>query len=510
MRKKMKVNFDTLELILNIIIFSIIIAIQLLGTFIPGIGEWVNENLMGALTAILIITIYGKVIRLSKKSKITSSKFDEAVISILEKKSIFHNVRIFADSAENYLKHLKEHKNIHIKNLYLLLKRIDKNQSWFVRMENIEEYRTELGKVLDEVEALQEEGRIDNIGIRFYDFECYSHFGIFDHYLVSGLLIPSSLSRANISDVQLFGMNPEFLSDDAVFESYMHFFNSNYEMSSLDSGLKRKEKNCKFCEKINIITSENYIPDRNTFEVALTKNSPLFPDFIVKPDLCPISGLHLLLVSQFHITSLYDFLRHSGAAEEVELLVKRIRSVIDKHYHKDIIVFEHGSITAKAELSGSSVDHFHLHVIYKPDNFDYDEAIKADNMKRDSVLDISDSYYHVKFNSIVDFKESNLIKGKDYFLIWEPKLESIIVYFPRKKESQYLRRIFYSALNESEKEQFYPHYQGNGPDNYYDWKKYVDKPFNFTEEVKNFYRAIGEAIDELPNRLPEVDTIEVN
>lgn len=256
---------------------------------------------------------------------------------------------------------------------------------------------------------------------------------------------------------------------------------------------------CTFCTQLKSIKKSDYIVPPNTFEIALVKDNPLFPDLLLKPDLCPISKLHFLIVCELHITSLFDFLQRTGSVEQLEALISRISKAIKNLTGKNIIIFEHGSNTLEAPLSGSSINHLHLHVICEPDMFNYEEYIKEDNAKKNSVLDINDPQYKLEFNSIIDFKNSAKIEGHDYFLIWEPnediKNNRIKVYFPRKKESQYLRRIFYMALGEREKMEFYPDYSNVGEDDYYNWKKYYKNPFKFTCEICALYKAIGLIIE---------------
>ena len=473
----------------------------MLGAYIPIIKTLIVDDVAAAITSTLIITIYLKVIKITKLSKISSDTLENAFNTIFTRKQYFRSVQIFAYSAKNYINAIKKHKIV-INELYLLLKRVDDYQAWFAQdTQKVNKYKNELSSVLDEVQHLVEAGQIKKLHIRFYDFESYSHFGIFGNMAISGSLVPlyQKKKTVKINTVQILGSSMDFGSAEELIENNLTFFYAVYDNASEDSGLKNFHTDCVACRQTKEILQGVCLSGSNT-DVSLISNKNLIEDFILKPDFCPVSKLHLLIMCKFHILNLHDYLRHENAIEQINTLITHISNVVRQQYNDDILLFEHGTYSSHSTLSGNSINHLHLHVILK-NNINFLQLLQKDNTMEDSVLNLSDENSYLQFQSLKSFARSRLIQGQDYFLIWDLSKDTqnnskLFVFFPRKKESQYLRRLFYSVLTEDEKKELYPHYSKNGNDDYYDWKKQKKEFLNFSDETLERYYKLGKSVED--------------
>ena len=72
------------------------------------------------------------------------------------------------------------------------------------------------------------------------------------------------------------------------------------------------------------------------------------------------------------------------------------------------------------------------------------------------------------------------------------KNNKISVWLPQRKESQFLRKVFFQCLSSEEKNRLY----GTNDecfDNEYDWKKH---DFHYSDEKLNLLKEIGKLIEE--------------
>ncbi len=425
------------------------------------------------------------------------NSFNDAIMPIFLNTNEFDEIKIFAYSAKNYIECLMR-SNVRVKKLSLCLKRADDYSAWCVRNnKNAEKYKKELELVMDNLESLKERQKILNYEVRFYDFESYSHFGIFNNILLFGDLIPlfsdkKTVKIGEIHTLSNIGRNKSF------YESKEEFFRNLFSCSGTDSGLKITKEKCHYCETSELIQDPHHINgtliDYGKCDISLFDNTNIINDFILEPDFHPISELHMLLVSKFHILNLFDYLYHKDAVKNLQHLVYNIRNVIYQKTGQEIILFEHGTSAEGSGLTASSIEHLHMHIIYEPKSYNYINAIAEDN-KKTPLFDVNRGMIQLK--TIEDFANENLIKNKDYFMIWKPGksiAESrIYVWFPNKKSSQYLRRIFFQGLSVEEKTSLYSNMSGDSLyDDEYDWKKYN---FNYSDNRLCFHKDIGKAIE---------------
>lgn len=419
--------------------------------------------------------------------------FTDAIASIFDKqKAYFKTIKIFAYSAKNYI-HYFQTSNMKVENLKLCLHRANDYSAWFMNsITHVQKYQNELKIVLENLETLKENGKIDSYEVKFYNFDSYSHFGIFDNQIMFGELLPffsekKTVSIGSIQTLSNVGLNKDF------FENKDRFFNELFNCSVYDSGLKRFKKGCNFCETTELMLDPRHRKGSairfGKCDISLLENVNTIEDFLIGPDLHPISELHMLFVSKFHILNLHEYLFHKDSIQNMTILFNIIRNVIFKKTGREIIIFEHGSATEHSELTASSVDHLHIHIIYKPKNIDYIAKIENEN-----IIDIaSNKNCEINYNSIEDFANDSILKNKDYIMLFTPgekiKDNRISVWLPQKKESQFLRRIFYQCLSHDEKESLY----GTAQEFEYDWKKY---DFQYTDEKLDFLKDIGKGIQE--------------
>lgn len=419
----------------------------------------------------------------------SAQTFNEAITSIIKSKpNGFDNVKIFAYSAKNYIEFFQR-SSVKIKHLQLCLRRASDYSAWFMRSSNhIDKYYHELNLALDNLENLKDSGQIEDYEIRFYDFEAYSHFGIFDQQIMFGDLLPmfsekKTVKIGSIQSLSNIGRNQEFFKNKNLFWDYL------FDGSVSDSGLKRRIGGCHYCDTSAMILDPHHLKSsavkNNKCDIPLM-DCNFITDFILEPDFYPVSELHMLLVCKFHILSFYDYLCHKGALQEMNSLAYIIRNTIFKETGKDIVFFEHGSANQGSELSASSIEHLHLHIIYKPANIDIVSKIESEQ--------ICDENYCMHYKSLSDFASEPLLRNKDYFLLWEPgeseASSKFYVWMPKRKESQFLRKIFFQCLTDEEKLSLYG--KGDGFfDDEYNWKMHK---FNYSEERLQFHVRIGSLI----------------
>lgn len=236
--------------------------------------------------------------------------FNDAIAFIFKQKKQFDEVKIFAYSAKNYIDFLKRSK-IKIRHLYLCLHRANDYSAWFVQnKERALKYQTELTGVLENLEQMKEDREILQCEIRFYDFESYSHFGIFDEVMVWGDLIPmfsdkKTVQIGKVQEMQKIGRNADFFKNKII------FFDNLFAESVMDSGLKMIQEGCHYCETSKMILDPHHINGTASrygkCDISLLNETKKIEDFILEPDFHPISDLHMLLVCKFHILNLQDF-----------------------------------------------------------------------------------------------------------------------------------------------------------------------------------------------------------
>lgn len=488
---------------------AVLLVYQTLTAIFPGIESllfgWVSDplKLHFAGITLLIIPIFNKVSELTSEKRIKSGEFNACLEELLEKEKSFDNVSIFAYSAKHYVSQIAENK-VQIKNLRLLLKRANDKTAWFVKDAGlVKRYQEELKSVLDTLGMLvsKEPGDgkpIKNLEIRYYDFETYSHFGLFDNYLISGMLIPeyNTANPMQIGEVQVVKSGLGHRENKKLIKTDKDFYESVWKQSGEDSGLKRKDHSCKMFNLLKSISGSDgsIVGKSNSTDFCITDHE-LFEDFILKPDQCPVSNIHILCVCKYHILNIYDYLKHENGVKNLENIVYSVAKAIKKHCGKDIIVFEHGASRKGSPFNAKSVDHLICHIIIKPDNFDFKEFIRNN---AEEVIDFSNEENAKKYKNLHILKDDISLRMKDYFLIWDVcdnnPTGNIYVYRPREKEPQFLRKVFYKALTSEQKSELFPAYKENGPDNYYKWELYKDNLRPFTKIDEESYYALGREI----------------
>lgn len=101
-----------------------------------------------------------------------------------------------------------------------------------------------------------------------------------------------------------------------------------------------------------------------------------FGDFFISPDFTPLNKGHLLIIPKKHILSLSDLNAH-----EYSKLLKIIKLMNVVEDSSDLLLFEHGSVVPR--YSGTSIDHAHLHVLIRPEGFDWtyvDKYVSGHNL----------------------------------------------------------------------------------------------------------------------------------
>lgn len=429
--------------------------------------------------------------------------FNDAIMPIINSnnKKSFDEVKIFAYSAKNYVDYIMR-SSLTINKLYLCLKRANDYSAWFVHNESrVNKYKNELEKVLEGLENLKEKNQVHSYEVRFYDFESYSHFGIFDDQILLGELIPNFTENKTVQIGKIQTMT-KVGRNISLFKNKEQFFDNLFNGSVTDSGLKLSMKGCHYCNTTQTLLDPHYISGSKTSfgkcDMSLIDDTSKIKDFMLEPDFHPISDLHMLLVCKFHILNLYDYLNHKHAIEELETLISKIRNTVYKKTGREILVFEHGTSSQNSALSGSSIEHLHTHIIYEPKEYNYVNAIIEDNKSKDKpLLDINKSA--IKLTNLHEFAHESSLRNKDYFMIWKPgqniSQSEMYIWLPINKESQYLRRIFFQGLDETEKLNLYEKALDGGLEgkltDAYDWKKYK---FNYSDERIMRHKEIGAAI----------------
>lgn len=423
--------------------------------------------------------------------------FNEAIMPIIASKSEFEEVKIFAYSAKNYIDYLLR-SSVRINHLQLCLRRANDHSAWFVRDEGrVQKYKNELEKVLEGLESLKEKRQVLSYAVRFYDFESYSHFGIFDDRILLGELIPlftenKTVQIGKIQTMENIGRNANLFANKTT------FFDNLFKSSVADSGLKLLHSECRNCYISKTLQDPRYItgsdPKLKKCDISLISNTETIQDFLLIPDFHPISELHMLLVCKFHILNLYDYLNHQDTVKDLETLIYSISKIVFKKTGRKILIFEHGSATDNSELSASSMKHLSLHIIYAPLNYEYIDAIHEDNKSKSKPL-LDTSHGGLQFTGLQEFAQEGKLRNKDYLMIWEPGENTsqgkIYAWLAINQELQYLRRIFFQGLSPEEKLNLYGEALDGQFDDEYNWEIHE---FDYSDERLKLHKEIGEAI----------------
>ena len=110
MKKRNKINFERIETGIYIIVFTIIIIVQALRSFIPVFDDWMDEfltqDILLSIISFLIINIYLKVLSISKTTKTQIESFDDAINVIFSQKKKFKEAS--NDKKEKFILAFKE------------------------------------------------------------------------------------------------------------------------------------------------------------------------------------------------------------------------------------------------------------------------------------------------------------------------------------------------------------------------------------------------------------------
>ncbi len=500
------------KFIYNIFVF-LFIAVNIVSGFFPDIiesivsffltkisnpNEIASENLINNVqkaifngTNAIMIYLFYEIIKSFKWGE-KAVKLDNALKNVFDENKHIRELSIFAYSGRNYIGYINDN-NITVGTLRLLLKRFNENEAYLVNKKTvIDGYNSELLGVINKARKLQKENKIKKLDIRYFDFEPYSHFAIINsRKVIAGNLIHTfDSSKVKKEKVKIFDTN-----DIDVINSYQDFFERHFEKANKYSGLNDSLINdCPTCDAILQIRDELPLSpycERTEFCNFTVLPESFFEDFFIIPDMLPLSEFHLLLITKFHILSLSQYLKYKKNASDVEKMIKKLDEKVFETINKRIIIFEHGSNSENSQNSGKSIDHFHLHIVIKDDNIGVNELNKAIEDDSREVVETSSHDSHEVFNSLSDFANSKRTNQEDYFLIWEPSsAENIHIYFPKDKESQYLRRLYYSKMSKKKKEDLYLANK-NKKRTYetgYDWHKNL---YRFSSDDKNRYIDFG-------------------
>lgn len=244
---------------------------------------------------------------------------------------------------------------------------------------------------------------------------------------------------------------------------------------------------CPFCEEIATYLKNDFNAEHEMYNFLIVDES-LIEDFILMPDQRPLSELHLLLISKAHILSMSQYLCSKKTILNLEKIITQIEEFVYERFKKHIIVLEHGSKSENSKFSGKSIDHMHLHILLKRDTNIEDIILKDKN----KVVDTSGQGSKCSFRNLKELSKFKKMKIEDYFLVWIPsqKAKQFNIYFPVQKESQFLRRMYFSSLTTEEKIAFgltLPT-EKKSYKNGYNWKMYGT---NFSSHSKCEYINLG-------------------
>lgn len=237
---------------------------------------------------------------------------------------------------------------------------------------------------------------------------------------------------------------------------------------------------CTLCNNLeNDIIS--FVSDTNTDLSDIKNHEILYQDeiclvetenFVVIPDLSPITPGHVLIVSKEHYKGMTTFPNNNLFCEFNEL-VKFIDNKLEKYYGIIPSHFEHGSVGIVNQC-GRCMDHFHYHTIVI--NNDFTERIKK--MIGIEPVILTDYSDIKRFAAGADTVDANT----DY-LLYEG-LDRKKYAFPIKGgvvPSQFLRKLVYSEMKKNNS------YENK--DFYYDWRVYRNKEMlsKFMSEMKSLF-----------------------
>lgn len=408
------------------------------------------------------------------------------------------SVEIVAYTATNYRDFFKEKD---VGSYRLLLCRANEFRAWdTAREEDLNAYQTELEETIKFINK-RTEGKDE---IRYLEDRIKSHFCIVNKkYVIVGLVSLRKETGMASAHGDTKGEKNCYVLDTTmgdVVERYVETFDTWFERAFSDSGLKIKDTTCNFCKRILTAAKRNV--DKPLVPVGSMDSS----DFLILRDVRPISEMHLLLVCRYHVLCLYDYFRRrntkygTNTIDELNGLIARIRRSVKEVFgdDEDIVVFEHGGLTAKKE-NAASVTHLHLHVILRsgldgndsdsqggPTNHEdstsfietiaFDDAIALREKKFCNVMggwdktsELMKNLTFTRYSTLQDFAEDRSQGMKDYFLIWDLKVNGIYVYpmtdfgemvsselqHPKEYISQYLRRLFFNRLAQEKRKYIY-------------------------------------------------------
>lgn len=203
---------------------------------------------------------------------------------------------------------------------------------------------------------------------------------------------------------------------------------------------------CKLCE---ILSNNSYNSKVENTILLETDN------FRWIPGLGAFVEGYSLIVSKSHC--LNTSLLSDHVIDELEDLISIIKNSFNSIYGKDIIIFEHGTMSSNADI-GNCIDHHHLHILPTEINNIPDILLKETSLK-----------IAKNISSLRDLKKL-FVNQIPYFYLY---LNNKHIVFEIKEPgfpSQYLRQVFAHELNQ-------PHD--------WDWRK---KPF--LEKISSFVKKL--------------------
>ena len=206
------------------------------------------------------------------------------------------------------------------------------------------------------------------------------------------------------------------------------------------------DSTCILCEIVNTNREGRKIEDTL---LAETEN------FEWIPGLGAFVEGYSLIVSKKHVLNTGAF--ELSAIKELEIFVKKVRTILSNIYNTNTIIVEHGSMSA-SNHAGSCIEHQHLHIF--PTNIKDIPKILLNNFKK-----------HTRIDSFEGLKEFNQEKVPYIYYSNHPSIHNVfeVSILPR----QYMRQVIAAELKCQHS---------------WDWRQYpfVKNISEFVKKTENF------------------------
>lgn len=234
--KKIKKLWEKLNKYILYISVAFIFVFQIVELTFPGVLElYSSKAYLAAISAILFI-LFDHIISLESLCQTTtdlqsSPRFSDGMSDIINKYEEINCLDIFSHTSMVHYQYIYD-RHIKIHNLRLLVLNPDRNESYFSLNRNEEKrFSDETKLAISYWENLKNQGLIDNLSIRYYDFYPSFYFSIVNksniHWGLFSLqkVVPSTslLSHHTIC-------SKSFDTNSLIFD-FQEFFNKIYDIS---------------------------------------------------------------------------------------------------------------------------------------------------------------------------------------------------------------------------------------------------------------------------------------